>query len=247
MTAASHITCDATQPAPGGTVRCACCGRAADASARTQRHLAALDRLVEIGMAMAEKAMAQMQEAQWLGVDGPPMVDMIMRGVRRTVALSERLQAEEKRAPGPLRGPVPIRAAQPAEDAADEVPIEAVIAEAAADRHEPASDERDDAEDDLHEPLDDPNDTMPRAKAGVVMAAVKQDYRRAEVLQMPPEPPAAEPKPAEPKPPAWDGMPEKGRGSFKLSDPKLDVQIGRDTAGLPEDYWQRTRGNRGPP
>jgi hypothetical protein len=37
-------------------------------------------------------------------------------------------------------------------------------------------------------------------------------------------------------------MPVKGRGSFILSDPNIDVQIGRDTAGLPEDYWSRTRG-----
>jgi hypothetical protein len=48
------------------------------------------------------------------------------------------------------------------------------------------------------------------------------------------------PKPA--PPPINDGLPVKGRGSFILSNPTIDVQIGRDTARLPEDYWSRKRG-----
>jgi hypothetical protein len=216
---------------------CACCGLDAETAVQAREHLDMLNRLARIGMRMAERAERQMDEAKWLGADGPVMIDVIARSVRRTIALAMRLRAD-------LANPTPPRAGGPCRvtHAPEPAPLAAVQADAAADQRDPV------LEADPDERLADPTDTMPHELAGVVLAAIRQDHQRAEAMLDAKEAKAHPPEPEPPAPaaPVWDGMPEKGRGSFRLSDPNIDVQIGRDTAGLPENYWQRTPG-RGPP
>jgi hypothetical protein len=241
MSDASHTPCaDTTQadPGPGAAAPCPCCGLDAEAAAQAREHLDMLNRLARISMRMAERAERQMDEAKWLGADGPVMIDVIARSVRRTIALAMRLRAE-------LANPTPPRAGGPRRvtHAPEPAPLAAVQADAAVDQRDPV------LEADPDERLADPTDTMPGQMAGVVLAAIKHDQQRAEAMldakEAKAHPPVAEPPP--PAAPVWDGMPVKGRGSFLLSDPNIEVQIGRETAGLPDDYAARLRATRGPP
>jgi len=141
---------------------CPHCVRGA-ADGQTGEQMRMLRRLAEIGMDMVERVHEQVRATRWVGTDDTYNMEILSRGVRRTIALQAKLLEDQRKrdrrgAAGPARHDRPDTAPHP-------------------ETARPAAPERAPAENllvDMHERLDDP--VIAQRPAAVIVAGICRDF-----------------------------------------------------------------------
>jgi hypothetical protein len=104
---AASPVCDACAARRDG---CQACARR---TARAERRVERLEILADAATELALRVREQAIQSNWLGMDGPPVFDKMVRIVRLNTALAMRIEAEERRAQRPAAAPATTGAKAP--------------------------------------------------------------------------------------------------------------------------------------